>query len=575
MSAREDWVDGVDDVDAAGLNALGAEINARQPLDADLTALAALTAPATKLAGIATGATANDTDANLKARANHTGTQSADTITDGTTNKAYTATEKTKLGAISGTNTGDQTSVTGNAGTATALQTARTLDGQSFNGSANITVIAPGTHAATGKTTPVDADEIPIVDSAASNVLKKVTFANLKAWVKSNTRTRPISSAYRPLQGVTAAITSTVVQGFDVTGVDAYVWASAAGKYRFCGTTPVAWSADSAYCVNNNNTLANSSNAYQPITIEFWSNATEIRTFSFTATGKEDVWAIVDDRYILDGAFTHVPSVTDLVYYKLTQTSAVWRKYRISVGTTFSALLVNTGAQVVPTSPGLQVAVVGDSWVSGGVSIADAVSSGVAGIITSGAPFGEFEQQTGVDVWRCGAGGTGYVNPAGFSTAGPYGSTARVAALAAMPAMHAVIAFGSANDSASSPSTVVTAANAAWTAIKTAQPNAALIVVGLEPLATADTGLNAINAALIAAAQAHASVDAVIDIRTAHPVLTGTGYVGTPAGNGNSDAFVSTDTLHLTHHGNRYVASELVRLIGNIPIPADTSVGTY
>jgi hypothetical protein len=36
----------------------------------------------TKLAGIATGATANDTDANLKNRANHTGTQLASTISD-------------------------------------------------------------------------------------------------------------------------------------------------------------------------------------------------------------------------------------------------------------------------------------------------------------------------------------------------------------------------------------------------------------------------------------------------------------------------------------------------------------
>jgi hypothetical protein len=36
----------------------------------------------TKLGGIATGATANDTDANLKARANHTGTQAASTISD-------------------------------------------------------------------------------------------------------------------------------------------------------------------------------------------------------------------------------------------------------------------------------------------------------------------------------------------------------------------------------------------------------------------------------------------------------------------------------------------------------------
>lgn len=54
----------------------------------------------TKLSGIAAGATVNDTDANLKARANHTGTQSADTIVDGTTNKAYTSAEKTKLGGI-------------------------------------------------------------------------------------------------------------------------------------------------------------------------------------------------------------------------------------------------------------------------------------------------------------------------------------------------------------------------------------------------------------------------------------------------------------------------------------------
>jgi hypothetical protein len=226
------YVDGV-------TSAIQAQIDGKQPLDADLTALAALTTPATKLAGIATGATANDTDANLKARANHTGTQSADTltdgttnkaflatertkltgiataatansadvvllaranhtgtqsadtltdgttnkaflatertkltgvataatanssdatllaranhtgtqtadtITDGTTNKAYTAAEKTKLGLITGTNTGDQTSVTGNAGTATALATARTINGVSFNGTANITIPVP------------------------------------------------------------------------------------------------------------------------------------------------------------------------------------------------------------------------------------------------------------------------------------------------------------------------------------------------------------------------------------------------------------------------------------------------
>lgn len=68
----------------------------------------------TKLAGIATGATANDTDANLKNRANHTGTQSADTLTDGTTNKAFLATERTKLAGIA-------TGATANSSDATLL----------------------------------------------------------------------------------------------------------------------------------------------------------------------------------------------------------------------------------------------------------------------------------------------------------------------------------------------------------------------------------------------------------------------------------------------------------------------
>jgi hypothetical protein len=54
--------------------------------------------------------------------------------------------------SVSGTNTGDQTSVSGNAGTATTLQTTRTIGGSNFNGSANVTSFpSPG---AIGGTTP-------------------------------------------------------------------------------------------------------------------------------------------------------------------------------------------------------------------------------------------------------------------------------------------------------------------------------------------------------------------------------------------------------------------------------------
>jgi hypothetical protein len=40
-------------------------------------------------------------------------------------------------------------------------------------------------HAATAKTTPVDADTFGVIDSAAANVLKKVTWANIKATLKA------------------------------------------------------------------------------------------------------------------------------------------------------------------------------------------------------------------------------------------------------------------------------------------------------------------------------------------------------------------------------------------------------
>jgi hypothetical protein len=54
----------------------------------------------TKLNGIANGATANATDAALRDRATHTGTQSLDTTTDSATRLAMTSAERTKLSGI-------------------------------------------------------------------------------------------------------------------------------------------------------------------------------------------------------------------------------------------------------------------------------------------------------------------------------------------------------------------------------------------------------------------------------------------------------------------------------------------
>jgi hypothetical protein len=55
-------------------------------------------------------------------------------------------------------------------------------DGADVTDAANV---GASIHGATAKTTPVDADAFPLIDSAASNVLKKVTGTNLKAFLKT------------------------------------------------------------------------------------------------------------------------------------------------------------------------------------------------------------------------------------------------------------------------------------------------------------------------------------------------------------------------------------------------------
>lgn len=79
-----------------------------------------------------------------------------DNHTDGATNKVFTAGEKTKLAGIEAL--ADVTDA-GNVGSSI--------------------------HGAAAKVTPVDADTVPLIDSAASNVLKKVTWANVKATLKT------------------------------------------------------------------------------------------------------------------------------------------------------------------------------------------------------------------------------------------------------------------------------------------------------------------------------------------------------------------------------------------------------
>ncbi len=77
---------------------------------------------------------------------------------------------------VSGTNTGDQTTITGNAGTATSLQTARSIYGNSFNGSANLTQIIASTYGGTSNgftrfTGPATSEKTFTLPNASATIL--------------------------------------------------------------------------------------------------------------------------------------------------------------------------------------------------------------------------------------------------------------------------------------------------------------------------------------------------------------------------------------------------------------------
>lgn len=110
---------------------------------------------------------------------------------------------------------------------------------------ATVTVQTPAIHGATGKSTPVDADEFALIDSAASNVLKKLTFANLKATIAAyyNTLTATMTNKTltsptltTPALGTPASGTLTNCTGLPVGGVSATGAASSSTYLRGDGS---------------------------------------------------------------------------------------------------------------------------------------------------------------------------------------------------------------------------------------------------------------------------------------------------------------------------------------------------
>lgn len=129
-----------------------------------------------------------------------------------------------------------------------------------------------GIHASTSKTTPVDADEISILDSAATYGLKKLTWANLKAFF--TLRTSSTGSSVLP-SGTTAQRDGAPAAGYtrfntDLTKAEIYngtAWGSVGGGATGGGTDAAFMENDQA--ITTNYTLTANKNAISagPISI--------------------------------------------------------------------------------------------------------------------------------------------------------------------------------------------------------------------------------------------------------------------------------------------------------------------
>lgn len=119
-----------------------------------------------------------------------------DNMRQGTTNHFISTAEKTVLDNTSGTNTGDQTNITGNAGTATKLAAARTIQtnvgstsSASFDGSANVTPGITGTLAVgnggTGRTTATTAYGLIAAGTTATGAQQTISPGTSGQFLKS------------------------------------------------------------------------------------------------------------------------------------------------------------------------------------------------------------------------------------------------------------------------------------------------------------------------------------------------------------------------------------------------------
>lgn len=281
--------------------------------------------------------------------------------------------------------------------------------------------------------------------------------------------------------------------------------------------------------------------------------------FSFYANGKigihvtlwadTDIWVSIDGKPISADPFiikvadtaTSQPFVT----IDTGNPDAPFVRYDITLGWGANLIQIINEPGALMTAgeaPTFRLGLTGDSYADSGIGP------------YYGGPAQTLRQFTGVNVIPLGQGSTGYTNDGSSSgdlTKEVFGGTNRLAAIAGAE-LDALIVVGSVNDGGSTPAATKAAALAFYAAVSPLP----VIVVGVEPLYDAAdptyAGWDALNDALIEAADEAPNVIGFVDWR-GEDWLTGTGSQSNIQYDGNQDWAIGdvagTDTIHPSHAG--------------------------
>ena len=267
-----------------------------------------------------------------------------------------------------------------------------TLGGSNLSGTntGNETATTVGTliSGATGKTTPVDADSVGLSDSAASNVLKKLTWANIKATLKTyfDTLYQPLIQALTDIAGITRNKGDLIVGSSSAwtdlaVGTDGYVLTADSAQ-----TLGMKWAAASGGGGSSSITITTKTSNYTPDSTDNGKliDCTSALTLSMTAAATLGAgWYCyvrnsISGRAIADAVVID-PNSTELIDGLSTLTMYHGEvRLVVCTGTAFTTICI-TGFDLVITSSGTfvtppNVSLLVDVWGSGG-SGAGGVSS--------------------------------------------------------------------------------------------------------------------------------------------------------------------------------------------------------